>query len=186
MFDNFRADVDRYVLTDGHHWLYCLLTRQGLWATAEYRYNRWVHTRCRIPVVRQVLKALGLIWHKMTEIITGIELPEQADIGKGLYIGHFGNVIVGGGVKMGVNCSLSQDVTIGQAGRGDERGSPIIGDRVYVAPGARVIGKIKIGSDVAIGANAVVTKDLPDGAVAVGVPAKVVSLEGSGDFIACR
>jgi serine O-acetyltransferase len=66
------------------------------------------------------------------------------------------------------------------------RGSPTIGDRVYVGSGARLIGRITIGNDVAIGANAVVTKNLPDNAVAVGVPAKIISYEGSKDFVVYR
>ena len=90
------------------------------------------------------------------------------------YIGHFGCIIVGEGVVMGSNCNLSQGVTLGVAGRGDRKGSPTIGDRVFIAPGAKVIGKISIGNDVTIGANAVVSKSLPDRAVAVGIPAKVV------------
>jgi serine O-acetyltransferase len=68
-------------------------------------------------------------------------------------------------------------------GRGENRGSPKLGDRVFVGPGACLFGSITIGNDVAIGANAVVTKDLPDNAVAVGVPAKIVSYKGSQDFI---
>ena len=84
---------------------------------------------------------------------------------------------------MGEFCNLSQGVTIGQAGRGGEQYSPVIGDRVYIAPGVKIFGKVMIGNDVAIGANAVVTKDLPDNAVAVGIPAKIVSYDSSGDFV---
>ncbi|TSK06246.1 MAG: hypothetical protein FPO08_13930 [Geobacter sp.] len=84
---------------------------------------------------------------------------------------------------MGECCNLSQGVTIGQAGRGAQQFVPVIGDRVYIGPGAKIFGKVSIGSDVAIGANAVVTKDLPDNAVAVGIPAKVINLGSSRDFI---
>jgi serine O-acetyltransferase len=84
---------------------------------------------------------------------------------------------------IGENCNISQGVTIGQAGREGKQLTPIIGDRVYIGPGAKIFGGIKIGNDVAIGANAVLTKDLPDNAVAVGVPAKIVSYEGSHDFV---
>ena len=74
-------------------------------------------------------------------------------------------------------------MVIGHAGRGGKQFVPIIGDRVYIGPGAKLFGKIRIGNDVAIGANAVVTKDVPDNAVVVGVPAKIISYKGSSDFI---
>jgi serine O-acetyltransferase len=182
--DNFKADVDRYRHLENKSWLYVILNRQGLWALAEYRFSRWACTKIHTPVIRQILRLFCHVWHKLIEITTGIDLPYQADIGKGLYIGHFGGIIVNPSVKMGEYCNLSQDITIGIAGRGEMRGSPTIGDRVYVGSGARLIGRITIGNDVAIGANAVVTKDLPDNAVAVGVPAKIISYEGSRDFVA--
>jgi serine O-acetyltransferase len=182
--DNFRADVERYMLMENKSWIYVVLNRQGLWALAEYRFSRWACTKIHVPVIRQVLRLFCHVWHKLIEITTGIDLPYQADIGKGLYIGHFGGIIVNPSVKIGEYCNLSQDITIGIAGRGEKRGSPTIGDRVYVGSGARLIGRITIGNDVAIGANAVVTKDLPDNAVAVGVPAKIISYEGSRDFVA--
>jgi serine O-acetyltransferase len=164
-------------------WLYVVLNRQGLWALAEYRFSRWVRTRVHLPLIKQVLKLFCHVWHKLIEITTGIDLPHQADIGKGLYIGHFGGIIINPSVKIGEYCNLSQDITLGIAGRGEKRGSPTIGARVYIGSGARLIGPITIGNDVAIGANAVVTKDLPNNAVAVGVPAKIISYKGSRDFV---
>jgi serine O-acetyltransferase len=181
--DNFRADVERYMLMENKSWIYVVLNRQGLWALAEYRFSRWACTKIHVPLIRPVLRLFCHVWHKLIEITTGIDVPYQADIGKGLYIGHFGGIIVNPSVKIGEYCNLSQDITIGIAGRGEKRGSPTIGDRVYVGSGARLIGRITIGNDVAIGANAVVTKDLPDNAVAVGVPAKIISYDGSRDFV---
>src|ERR671932_1575146 len=150
--DNFRADVERYMLMENKSWIYVVLNRQGLWALAEYRFSRWACTKIHVPVIRQVLRLFCHVWHKLIEITTGIDLPYQADIGKGLYIGHFGGIIVNPSVKIGEYCNLSQDITIGIAGRGEKRGSPTIGDRVYVGSGARLIGRITIGNDVAIGA----------------------------------
>ncbi len=184
MLENFRADLDRYVVVENKHWLYLLFMKQGLWALAEYRYSRWVFTQVHIPIVRQFLRLFGVLWHKLIEITTGIDLPSRADIGKGLYIAHFGGIFINDEVKMGDYCTLSQDITIGIAGRGDKRGCPKLGDKVYLAPGSRIIGPITIGNEVAIGTNAVVTKDLPDKAVAVGVPAKIISYQGNADFTA--
>src|SRR3972149_632365 len=67
--------------------------------------------------------------------------------------------------------------------RGPRKGAAVIGDNVYIGPGARIVGKVDIGSNVAIGANCVVTKDVPENAVVVGVPGKVISFNGSGDYI---
>jgi serine O-acetyltransferase len=185
MFENFRADLQRYqFISPDRPLLYTFLTKQGLWALTEYRFSYWVRTEVKLPIGRQLLQAIGVVWHKLIEITTGIDLPSRATIGKGLYIPHFGEIIVHCSTTIGDYCTLSQGVTTGQAGRGDKLGVPTIGNRVYIAPGVKIIGAVTIGDDVAIGANAVVVKDLPDRAVAVGVPAKVISHEGSAEFIA--
>jgi serine O-acetyltransferase len=185
MFDHFRADIARSTtISSPPSILFALLTKQGLWALAEYRFSHWVRYQVHIPVVRPLLQTIGFIWHKMIEILTGIDLPSRAKIGKGLYIPHFGEIIVHCDVQIGDYCTLSHGVTIGLAGRGQNSGVPTIGDRVYIAPGAKIAGAITIGDDVAIGANAVVLKSLPPQAVAVGVPAKVISYDGARDFIA--
>ena len=188
MLESFRADIDRYMLMkqDKKSWILVILTYQGLWALAEYRFHHWVDAQVSIPIIRQLLRLVCLIWHKFIEITTGIDLPYKADIGKGLFIGHFGGIIVNPQVKMGEYCNLSPNITIGVGGRGEKRGCPTLGNRVFIGPGARIFGPITIGNDVAIGANAVVTKDLPDNAVAVGIPAKIISYKGSQDFIHYR
>lgn len=186
MLENFRADVDRYVILRQKSWLFLILTEQGLWALSEYRFSYWVRNHIHIFPFRQILKLISFIWHKVIQITTGISIACEANIGKGLYIGHFGCIFVNDDVVMGENCNLSQEVTIGLGGRGEKRGCPAIGDRVFIGPGAKLFGSIKIGNDVAIGANAVVTKDLPDKAVAVGIPATVINYEGSNDYIVYR
>lgn len=185
MFDNFKADMDRHVVYAGGKVsrLKLLLMQQALWATAEFRFSHWVVTRVRVPVIRQLLKWFSMFWHKVIQITTGIDLAAEAQIGKGLYIGHYGGILLGADVKMGENCNLSPRTSTGYAGRGDKFGAPTIGDRVFIATGAVVVGKITIGNDVVIGANAVVTKDVPDMAVVGGVPAKIISYAGSADFI---
>lgn len=116
------------------------------------------------------------------KIIYGIQIPVSTQIGKGFYIGHFGAIVISGKAVIGDNCNISQNVTIGVAARGNKKGVPIIGDNCYIAPGAKIIGNIKIGNNVAIGANAVVTTDIPDNAVVVGIPAKIISYNGSDAY----
>lgn len=119
----------------------------------------------------------------IVSLITGIYIPIDTKIGEGLYIGHWGGIIINSDVVIGANCNLSQGVTIGEGGREGKRGVPVIGDRVYIGPGAKIFGNITIGNDVAIGANAVVIKSVPDNAVVGGVPAVVLNYNGSKDFV---
>ncbi len=186
MFENLREDIGRYTVLGTRGGWYYVVSELGLWATVEYRFSNWVLRSVRFAPLRWPLRVVGFVWHKAVQIATGIDLPPAARIGRGLYIGHFGGIIVSPDATLGEYCNLSQGVTIGIAGRGDERGAPVLGARVYVGPGAKVIGRIRVGDRAALGANAVVTKDVPDGAVAVGVPAKVISFEGSGDFVIVR
>jgi len=113
----------------------------------------------------------------------GISIPPETVIGSGFYIGHFGGIVVSPKSKIGKNCNISQGVTIGQTNRGSRKGFPIIGNNVYIGPGAKIIGGVTIGNDVAVGANCVVTKDVPDNAVVVGVPGRVISYDGSRGYI---
>jgi serine O-acetyltransferase len=117
-----------------------------------------------------------------TEVTTGIWILPNEDVGPGLFLGHFGDVVVGY-CKLGKFCNISNGNSFGFAGRGDKRGIPEIGDFVYEGPGADIIGKIKIGNHAAIGANAVVTKVVPENAVVAGVPAQINNFKSSVNFV---
>ena len=181
------SDLARYWTPEHQSYLVCLLMYHGPLASISYRIGHWIFTHpSHVPVLDFLARGIFVVANRIVEIMTGISIAPRATIGPGLYIGHFGCIFIGEGVVMGSNCNISQGVTVGIAGRGSKRGSPLIGDRVYVAPGAKVIGPIHIGNDVAIGSNAVVTKTLPDRALAVGIPASVISYEGSFEFIIYR
>ncbi len=113
----------------------------------------------------------------------GIDIYAKTRIDKGFYIGHFGTIIVSSHATIGKNCNISQGVTIGKISKGNRAGAPVIGNGVYIGPGAKLIGCIRIGNNVAIGANAVIINDVPDNAVVVGIPGKVVSLNGASDYL---
>lgn len=113
----------------------------------------------------------------------GIDIPYNTRIGPGLYIGHGFGVVINHEAVIGSNCNLSHGVTIGQANRGKRAGTALIGNGVYFGPGVVVVGKVTIGDDVAVGANAVVLEDVPNSAVVVGNPGRVVSLEGSYGYV---
>jgi serine O-acetyltransferase len=113
----------------------------------------------------------------------GISVSYTASIGPGFYIGHFGGIFVNKRAVIGKNCNISHDVTIGIKNRGDYQGTPYIGDNVYIGPGAKIIGCVKVGNNVSIGANCVVTKDVSDNSVVVGVPGREISENGSNSYI---
>jgi serine O-acetyltransferase len=178
-------DIDRYTYMQQSNWLKSLLSNQGLWVMAQYRFSRWVHFHCHIPGLRLILKLLCAIGQTIIEILTGVELPNRAEIGGGLFMPHANGIIIHIDAKIGAYCNISQQVTVGVGGD-DPWGAPTIGDRVFLGPGAKVFGPITIGNDVAIGANAVVMKDLPNQVVAVGIPAQVVSQKGSQNLVLYR
>ena len=178
MFNNLKADIRRYVKSPrGRENIYVIF-EQGMWAVAVYRFGRWARG-VRIPVVSLILRMAAFLLFKMTEILTGISLPASAQIGKGLYAGHFGPTILHSHVKMGENCSIGPGVVIGTRGMGDT-GTPVIGDNVYAGTGCKILGSVKIGNNVKIGANAVVLTDIPDGATAVGVQARIIPAGSEG------
>lgn len=113
----------------------------------------------------------------------GYDIPAGALIAPGFYIGHFGGIVISPRVKIGRNCNISQNVTIGYNSRGKNQGYPTIMENVYIGPGAVIVGNIIIGENVAVGANAFVNTDVPSNAVVVGVPAKIVSFNGSEGYI---
>ena len=111
----------------------------------------------------------------------GFQIPIETKIGIGLYIGHFGTIIINKDVVIGNNCNLSPNVIIGQANRGKFKGSPIIGDRVWIGTGAIIVGKITIGTNVLISPNAFVNINIPDNSIVIGNPAKIISNTSATD-----
>jgi serine O-acetyltransferase len=180
-WSDLRADLARYKVLSGQPTYQNLWLSPGTIASVHYRLAHWAwssrspwHLLLRFPLV---------FAQRLVEVWSGVGISPQAEIGPGLYIGHFGQVIVNGEARIGSNATLSQEITIGYAQRGKRQGTPTIGDRVYIAPGAKLFGAITIGDDVAVGANAVVNRDVEDRAVVGGVPARLLSKQGSFDMV---
>lgn len=135
---------------------------------------------CHAPAWRgKLLKFVYLHY----QLKCGADISREATIGPGFYIGHFGGIVIGPDVVLGSNCNISQGVTLGAAAKAGRRGSPVVGDNCYFGAGAKVIGPIRIGNNVAVGANAVVTADVPDNATVVGIPARVINHNGTADTL---
>lgn len=114
--------------------------------------------------------------------VTGIQLPIGTKIGGGIIFCHFGYVVIANSVIIGDNVSIHPGVIIGRIFAGPKQGVPTIGSNVVIFAGAKIVGNITIGDNAVIGPNAVVIDDVPQNAVVVGVPAKVVSNDSSRCF----
>jgi serine O-acetyltransferase len=165
-FPTVRADVARLREEDAS--LRALLrgiVSQGFQALVVYRIFRWFYER-RIPT-----QPIRFFVERFAEIVTGISIPAQVRIGKGLRIHHFGGIIVNSEVSIGEYCTLYHGVTLGDLGGWG--GVPHVGNHVVIGAGAKLLGNIEIGDDCHIGANAVVRTSVPAGCLAVGVPAVI-------------
>ena len=182
MLKELKADIERYPGDSFFQRLALALRCAAFYPIVVHRlghdiYFRWPRAAAHAAKLPYKIAAF------LSEWATGIMLAPDARIGPGLYIGHWGTIRVSREVKMGANCNLSPMVIIGFGAREGKTGVPEIGDRVYVAVGAKVIGPVRVGSDVAIGANAVVCKDVPDHVTVGGVPAKIISRKGSSPYL---
>jgi serine O-acetyltransferase len=104
----------------------------------------------------------------------GFQIPASTQIGKGLYIGHFGAIVINEMTIIGDNCSITYNVTIGKTNRGSKKGCPVIGNEVWIGAGAVIVGKITIGSNVLIAPNAFVNFDIPSDSIVIGNPARII------------
>jgi len=123
------------------------------------------------------------LWLRRLKYKYGFDISYRTRIGKGLYIGHFGGIVIHGDAEIGENCNLSQGMTIGILNRGKNAGVPKIGNRVFIGPGAAILGGITIGNDVLIGTNAVVHFDVPDSAVVAAPASTIVSYGGTEGYV---
>jgi serine O-acetyltransferase len=162
MFENIRADFSAH----GRDW-----GAQGFWAMLVYRFGRWRYGVRPAPL-RKLFSLVYKFLYKFVQILTGIELPCEVPVGKGFVIEHSGGIVVSGFARFGDHCRIRNGVVIGLA-RTEDPCAPQLGDNVDVGAGAKLLGNIRIGNHVRIGANAVVVTDVPDNSIAVGVPAVI-------------
>lgn len=187
MFEKVNCDIRRYIVTEDVHttrqMIDMLFESSSLWVVLNYRFGSWVRKECKYILIQPLLKIITKLIHKALELLTGIQVPFETEIGRGLYIGHIGTLVINSRARIGSFCNIGTGVVIGEGGRGANKGCPEIGDYVFIGVGAKIIGKIKVGNKSAIGANAVVTKDVPESTTVAGIPAKIINNIGSKDFI---
>ena len=175
VFKTLREDIDGYLERDpaARGAFEVILCYPGFHALITYRLSHWLWQK-RIFLIARFLAHVG-------SIMTGIEIHPGAEIGKRFVIDHGFGVVVGETAVIGDDVTLYHDVTLGgvspsiesQTQVGQKR-HPTLGDGVIVGSGAQILGPISVGAHARVGANSVVTKDVPSSVTAVGVPAKVV------------
>jgi serine O-acetyltransferase len=144
---------------------------QGFWVMVIYRFGRWRY-KVKPSILRKVLSFIYKFLYKIIQIITGIELPCEVEVGNNFVIDHFGGIVISGYAKFGDNCRIRNGVVVGLKNISHPK-APQIGNDVDIGTGAKLLGDIKIGNRVVIGANAVVIRDVPDDSIAVGIPATI-------------
>lgn len=138
-----------------------------------YRFGRW-----RMSISLKIFRApLSFIYRQLEKHVRfkyGIELPYTVELGDGVIFEHQHGIVIHGNARIGAGSIIRQGVTIGNKNINHPQDAPEIGKNVNIGAGAKILGKIKVGDNAIIGANAVVTKDIPADHLAVGIPVRIV------------
>ena len=166
MFNNLKHDLDRVLENDpaARSKLEVFILYPCIHALISYRIAHFFYRHKRFFIARLI--------SQLSRFFTGIEIHPGATIGKGLFIDHGMGVVIGETAEIGDDVMLYRGVTLGGTGKDKGKRHPTVGDNVVIGSGAKILGPIKIGRNAKIGANAVVLRDVPEGATAVGSPAR--------------
>ena len=166
MFDQLRADYKRHGSK---------ILNPALWAVWNYHYGVWV-LKIRFTPLRWFASKIYGLNSFIILITSGIRLYRETKIGKDLHLIHSGNIQIHPCSVIGDYCGIQQDVTLGI--NMERPGAPIIGNNVYIGAGAKILGEVTIGDGSRIAANSLVISDVPPGATAIGVPARIMKYTG--------
>ena len=172
MLDRLRADIRAVKERDpaARGTLEVLLLYSGLHAIMLHRPAYWLYNHKHFFLARWI--------SQYAKFRTGVEIHPGAKIGTGVFIDHGCGIDIGEAAEVGDGCTLYQGVTLGGTGKDTGKRHPTLGKNVTVGSGAKVLGPFTIGDNSKIAAGAVVLKEIPPNATAVGVPAQVVKLDG--------
>ncbi len=171
-FDNMKAEIDAVMERDpaARSRLEVALLYSGYKAVRSYRKANWFY--------RHNMKFIARAISQRSRHRTGVEIHPGATIGKGLFIDHGMGVVIGETTVIGDNCTIYQNVTLGGTGKHTGKRHPTLGNNVMVGSGAKVLGPFTVGDGARVAAGAVVLDAVPENATAVGVPARVVRVNG--------
>ena len=172
MFKTLKADLESYLEKDpaARNRLEVFFLYSGYKAVRKYRRAHWFY--------QHNMKSIARYLSQRARTKTGIEIHPAAQIGRGLVIDHGMGVVIGETTIIGDNCVLYQNVTLGGTGKETGKRHPTLGDNVLVGAGAKVLGPFTVGDNARIAAGAVVLSEIPPNSTAVGVPARVVRING--------
>ncbi|HCB95222.1 MAG: serine O-acetyltransferase [Ruminococcus bromii] len=172
MFDTLKSDINAILERDpaARSKAEVFFLYSGFKAVRSHRKAHWFYNHNHKFIARWISQRSR---HK-----TGIEIHPAAKIGKGLFIDHGMGVVIGETTVIGDNCTIYQNVTLGGTGKDTGKRHPTLGNNVLVGSGAKVLGPFKVGDNARIAAGAVVLSEVPANATAVGVPARIVKLNG--------
>jgi serine O-acetyltransferase len=148
---------------------------RGTIAVMVYRFGRFAR-QTRVPLLKPLLMIVYYVLFYLVQMFTGISIQAYADIGRRFVVRNFSGIFVLA-ERIGSDCTVCEGVTVGNI-RGKGR-LPVIGDRVYLEPGCKVLGAVTIGDDVVIRANSLILSDVPSQSIAVGNPARILPLNGA-------
>jgi serine O-acetyltransferase len=162
MFEQVKEDFRRHNST---------LAEPALWALLTYRYGVWAWG-IRFPPIRWLASKIYGLLYLLAYMATGVRIPREVKIGKGIHIVHAGNIGIHPKTIIGDYCGIMQDVVIGTTPQG--KGTPVIGNNVFIGRGATILGKVTIGDNARIAANSLVVTDVPANTTAIGVPSRLI------------
>lgn len=172
MFNNLKEIVEAYKARDpaARSTLEILLLYPGVRAVRSHRKAHWCY--------EHGLKFMARLISQRSRHRTGIEIHPGAKIGKRLVIDHGMGIVIGETAEIGDDCLIYHGVTLGGTGKDVGKRHPTIGNNVLIGTGAKVLGPFKVGDNSRIAANSVVLSEIPPNSTAVGVPARVVKVDG--------
>jgi len=148
--------------------------RAGFRVLLVYRFGNW-RMEVRSKLLRGPLSIIYRFCERHVRFKYGIELPYTVKLGQRVILEHQHGIVIHGNCEIGDDCIIRQGVTLGNRYMDKPCDAPKLGKNVNVGAGAKILGAVNVGDDAVIGANAVVVNDVPAGATAVGIPAKIVS-----------
>lgn len=177
--DVIKCDLYRYFGKESlRNFLYCLFRQPGFRYT--YILRKCAYYKQKSPYIKYYLFKF-LLEHYQYKY--QFQIPPECIIGKGLYLGHFGTIIINPKAVLGNNINIAPGTVIGQTNRGKDKGVPTIGNIVWIGANSVIVGNITIGNNVLIGPGTYVNFNVPNNAVVMGNPAKIVSYSGTENYI---
>ncbi|MFI3174728.1 MAG: serine O-acetyltransferase EpsC [Bacillota bacterium] len=172
MFSDLRGIIRAYKEKDpaATNALTILLTYPGVHAVFMHRIAHFLHTNG--------LRFLGRAIAQFSRFLTGVEIHPGATIGKRLFVDHGMGIVIGETAEIGDDVTIFHQVTLGGTGKSTGKRHPTIENRVMISAGAKILGAVTIGENTKIGANAIILGDIPKNATAIGIPGKIVKLDG--------